>query len=103
MVEIFHQIVLTCSTKIAPLSSSFILYVTDVSALQATLLKLVDVIDKRQCSSVLKTVIPRICFWNEMILVEFQLTPSTGYLQLSQRGATEEDLTVIQHNILYSL
>ena len=62
MVEIFHQIVLTCSTKIAPLSSSFILYVTDVSALQATLLKLLDVIDKRQCSSVLKTVIPRICF-----------------------------------------
>ena len=77
-----HQIVSTCSTKIAPLSYSLILYVTQVSALHAALLKLVDMLDKRQCSFVLKRFIPRICFLNEMILVEFQLDPSTGYLQL---------------------
>jgi hypothetical protein len=39
-----------------------ILFVTHVSTLHARLLKLVDVNDKRQCSSILKRVIPWICF-----------------------------------------
>ena len=45
-----------------PSHISLILYVTQVSTLHANLLKLVDMLDKRQCSSVLKRVIPRICF-----------------------------------------
>jgi hypothetical protein len=44
---------LSRSTKIVPPLLSFIFFVTHVSDLHAHLLKHVDVIDKRQCSSVL--------------------------------------------------
>ena len=50
------EIVLTCS-KIVPLSYSLLLFATHVCDLHAALLKLVDMLDKRQCSSILKRVL----------------------------------------------